>query len=94
MDPVNKFYHTFRVAVVTITDRPTSVCNRCVIEGFGGLFCRFAFWYQLYYLILFVDVRTFVIGLGKISSFYSNNAIFIFVPKTFLRTFSHGLLNI
>ena len=26
------------LTAVTSTDRPKSVCNRCVIEGFGGVF--------------------------------------------------------
>ena len=26
------------MAIVTLTDRPKSVCNRCVIEVFGGVF--------------------------------------------------------
>ena len=33
--PVNRFNHTSWVAVVTLTDRPKSVRNRCVIELFG-----------------------------------------------------------
>ena len=33
-----RFCHTSLVAVVTPTDRPKSVCNRCVIEVFGGVF--------------------------------------------------------
>ena len=27
------------MTVVTPTDRPKSVCNRCVIEVFGGVLC-------------------------------------------------------
>ena len=37
-DPVNRFNHTSRVAIVTLTDRPKSVCNRCVIEVFDDVF--------------------------------------------------------
>ena len=37
-DPVKRFNHTRRVAVVTPTDRPKSVRNGCVIEVFGGFF--------------------------------------------------------
>ena len=37
-DPVNRFNHTRCVAIVTPTDRPKSVRNRCVIEVFGGVF--------------------------------------------------------
>ena len=36
--PVNWFYHITWVAVVTPTDRPMSVRNRCVVEVFGGVF--------------------------------------------------------
>ena len=36
-DPVNQFNHTSWV-VVTPTERPTSVRNRCVIEVSGGVF--------------------------------------------------------
>ena len=34
----NRFNHTSWVAIVTLTDRPKSVRNRCVIEVFGGVF--------------------------------------------------------
>ena len=37
--PVNKVNHTSLVAVVTPTDRPKSVRNRCVIELFCGVVC-------------------------------------------------------
>ena len=37
--PVSKVNHTSWVAVVTPTDRPKSVRNRCVIELFCGVFC-------------------------------------------------------
>ena len=55
---------TSGVAVVTLTDRPRSVRNRCVIEDFGGdfLFCHVAF---------SVGIGTFVIGPSQISSFFS-----------------------
>ena len=36
--PVNQVNHTIWVAVVTLTDRPKSVRNRCVIELFVALF--------------------------------------------------------
>ena len=36
---VNQVNHTGWVAVVTPTDRPKSVCNRCVIELFCGVVC-------------------------------------------------------
>ena len=35
---VSRFHHISWVAVVTPTDRPKSVCNRCVIEDFDGFF--------------------------------------------------------
>ena len=50
---------------VTPTDRPKSVCNRCVKEHFGGVFvlsiCFFAF-----------DLGDFDIGSNQISSFFSS----------------------
>ena len=63
-NPVN---HTSLVAVVTPTDRPKSVRNRCLIELFVTLcvlsLCPFD---------ISVDVGAFVIGLGQISSFLSS----------------------
>ena len=51
------------MAVVTPADRPKSVCNRCVIEKFGGfLCCHFAF-------LIYLGVGSFFIGLSQISSF-------------------------
>ena len=35
---VNWINHTIGVTAVTPTDRPKSVCNRCVINVFGGIF--------------------------------------------------------
>ena len=35
----NFVYHTSWVAVVTPTDRPKSVCNRCLIELFCDVVC-------------------------------------------------------
>ena len=37
--PVNQVNHTSWMAVVTPTDRPKSVRNRCVIELFCGVVC-------------------------------------------------------
>ena len=53
------------MTVVTPTDRPKSVRNRCVIEVFGGVFVssfsfRIFWWY-----------RGFDIGLSQISFFFS-----------------------
>ena len=48
-DPVNQFNHTSLVAIVTPTDRPKSVHNRCVIEVLlAFLCCRIAFWVFLW----------------------------------------------
>ena len=38
-DPDNWFNHTSWVGIITPTDRPKLVCNLCVIEVFGGVFC-------------------------------------------------------
>ena len=45
--PVNQVNHTSWVAVVTPTDRPKSVRNRCKIELFGGVVCvvTLPFWH-------------------------------------------------
>ena len=45
--PVNQVNHTSLVAVVTRTDRPKSVRNRCVIERFGCVVCvvTLPFWH-------------------------------------------------
>ena len=61
--PVN---HTSWVAVVTPTDRPKSVRNRCVIELFVALFML-----SLCPFDISVGVWAFVIGLSQISSFFS-----------------------
>ena len=62
-------HHTSWVAVVTPTDRPKSVRNRCLIELFCGVVrvvtCPFD---------ITVGVGAFVIGLGQISSFLSLHA--------------------
>ena len=63
---VNRFNHTSGVTVVTHTDRPKSVRNRCVIEVFGGFFMMWRC-----YLDFSVGVWAFVIGLSQISSFLS-----------------------
>ena len=59
--PVN---HTSWVALVTPTDRPKSVRNRCLIELFVALFVL-----SLCPFDISVGVGAFVIGLGQISSF-------------------------
>ena len=40
--PINQVNHTSWVTVVTPTDRPKLVRNRCVIEFFVALCCHFA----------------------------------------------------
>ena len=55
------------MAVVTQTDRPKSVRNRCVIEVFGGVFVL-----SCYFLDFSVGVGTFVVELSQISSFFSH----------------------
>ena len=64
--PVNQVNHTSWVAVVTPTDRPKSVRNRCVIELFCGVVCivTLHLWHFCWYM-------GFVIGLSQISSFFS-----------------------
>ena len=64
--PVNQVNHTSWVAVVTPTDRPTSVRNCCLIELFVALFVL-----SLCPFDISVGVGAFVIGLGHISSFLS-----------------------
>ena len=61
--PVN---HTSLVAVVTLTDRPKSVRNRCVIELFVALFVL-----SLCPFDISVGVGVFVIGMIQNSSFFS-----------------------
>ena len=64
--PVNQVNHTSWVAVVTPTDRPKSVRNRCLIELFCGVVC------VVTSLLTFLGCRGFVIGLSQISSFLSS----------------------
>ena len=49
---------------VTSTGRPKSVCNRCLIEVFCGVFML-----SRCFLDFSVGVRTFAIGLSQISFF-------------------------
>ena len=65
--PVN---HTSWVALVTPTDRPKSVRNRCLIELFCGVVCVVTCPFDIS-----VGEGDFVIGLGQISSFLSIDAI-------------------
>ena len=61
-----KFNHTSWMAVVNPTCRLKSVRNRCVIEGFGGVFVL-----SLCFLDLCVGVGAFVIEQGQIYSLFS-----------------------
>ena len=63
--PVN---HNSWVALVTPTDRPESVRNRCLIELFCGVVCVVTCPFDIS-----VGVGAFVIGLGQISSFLSKS---------------------
>ena len=56
------------MTVVTPTDRPKSVRNRCVIEVFGDV-CVLSFGFRI-----FCCCRGFVIGLSQISFFFSWHA--------------------
>ena len=60
--------HTSWMALVTPTDRPKSVRNRCLIELFCDVVCVVTC-----PLDISVGVGAFVIGLGQISSFLSRN---------------------
>ena len=65
MGLANRFNHTSGITIVTPTDHPKSVCNRCVIEAFGGVFVL-----SRRYLDLSVGVGAYFIGLSHISSFF------------------------
>ena len=65
--PVNRFNLTSWEAVVTPTDRPESVRNRCVIEV-----CWWRFVLSLCILDVSVCAGAFVIGLSQTSSFFSH----------------------
>ena len=59
-------YSTSRVAIVTQTDHPKSLLNRCFNEDFSGILCcQVAFW------IFSVGVGVLVIGRSQISFFFS-----------------------
>ena len=53
-------------AIVTQTDRPKLVRNRCEIEDFGGLFVL-----SLCFSKFSLGARAFVLGLSQISFFFS-----------------------
>ena len=85
--PVND---TSWVALITQTDRPKSVRNRCSIELFCGVVCVVTCPFDIS-----VGVGAFVIGLGQISSFlswiqyYCLNDIIDYTVHLILTTFSH-----
>ena len=56
------------MALLTPTDRPKSVRNRCLIELFCGVVCAVTCPFDIS-----VGVGAFVIGLGQISSFLSSS---------------------
>ena len=60
--------HTSWLVAVAQTDRPKSVCNRCVIKVFGGVLCVVTLLFGFS-----VSVRAFVTGLRQISSFFSDH---------------------
>ena len=66
VSPVNQFNHTSWVVIVTPTDRPKSVRNRCVIEVLVGGFVL-----SRCFLDFSVGVWGFVIEMSQISSFFS-----------------------
>ena len=57
-------YHTRLITEVTITDRPALVRNRCVFEGFGGVFVS-----SVCFLGFSVGIWIYVKGLVQISYF-------------------------
>ena len=95
-DPVKRFNQTSWVAIVSPTDRPKLVRNRCVIEVFCGVFmlsccffgffceCRGVFVIRLSQIYLFL----FLLGLNQISSLFSyhkGQAFSLFVGCFFFR---------
>ena len=80
------------MALVTPTDRPKSVRNRCLIELFVALFVL-----SFCHFVISVGVGAFVIGLGKISSFLSlcishNSTRLSYITGSFLHTFLDAIL--
>ena len=76
--------HTSWIAVATPTDRPKSVCNRCLIEVYGGVFC-FAFYTPVFRrdVLWYGDVRP-----GLRPSFRSPSAHFPHFSPTCFDTLS------
>ena len=67
------------MAIVTPTDRPKSVRNRCVIEVVGGVFML-----SRCFLDFSVGVGAFVIGLSQISFFFSFHVYVLLDLSSFL----------
>ena len=74
MGPVKPVNHTSWVALVTPTDRPKSVRNRCLIELFCGVVCVVTCPFDIS-----VGVGAFVIGLGQISSILSLVEVSVYI---------------
>ena len=68
---LNRSNHTGRVMAVAPADHPRAVRNRCVVEVFWW---RFYIATMLWWIFLW-GVWAFVIGLGRISSFFSCNCV-------------------
>ena len=64
---VKSVNHTSWITVVTPSDRPKSVRNRCVIEGFVVVFV-----FSCCPIDIYDGIRAFVIGLSQISYFLSH----------------------
>ena len=60
------------MGVVTLTDRPKSIRNRCVIELFGGVFVL-----SLSVFDFSVGIGAFVIGLSVANHNVKNNLYYI-----------------
>ena len=63
------------MAVVTPTDRPKSVHNRCVIEGFGGVFVlsigfRIFCWYKGFNHRTESDLLVSLLGINNLTHLY------------------------
>ena len=73
--PVNQVNHTSWVAVVTPTDRPKSVRNRCEIELFCGVVCVITLpfwnfcWCRGFYHMTESDHFLFVLKINMVTAF-------------------------
>ena len=82
LDPVKPVNHTSWVAVVTPTDRPNSIRNRCEIEYFVALFVM-----PLCPFDISVGTVAFVIGLRQISS------LFLSIDESIIYRYINTILN-